>query len=89
MRNTSSQVSVSWVAFTLQGSEDRKVYIYDAHSAAVIKTLRGHPSVVHLVAKNAQHPLTFASSSIESVSSVAVRLMEFRAKYCFGDLRMM
>eukprot|EP01103_Thecamoeba_quadrilineata_P016944 TRINITY_DN5835_c0_g1_i4.p2 TRINITY_DN5835_c0_g1~~TRINITY_DN5835_c0_g1_i4.p2 ORF type:complete len:259 (-),score=49.32 TRINITY_DN5835_c0_g1_i4:11-787(-) len=50
------------------GSEDNLIYIYDVTTGVVEKTLRGHPSVVHLVDNCSSHPLKLFSSSIENTS---------------------
>jgi len=50
------------------GSEDKKVYIYEAVSGEVVKVLDGHPSVVHLVNCSEQDQLSILTSSIENCS---------------------
>ena len=50
------------------GSEDNKVWVYDAKTGEVVRTLSGHGSVVHNIAapRSQSHSLQLASSSIES-----------------------
>ena len=50
------------------GSEDNKVWIYDAKDGSVIQTLSGHASVVHNITtpRNQSYNLQLATSSIDS-----------------------
>jgi WD40 repeat protein len=51
------------------GSEDKKVWVYDAKTGEVLKTLEGHGSVVHFLAtprSQSYNNLQLASSSIDS-----------------------
>ncbi|QDZ17719.1 WD40 repeat domain-containing protein [Chloropicon primus] len=50
------------------GSEDSKIWLYDAKTGEVIQALSGHGSVVHNIAapRHESHSLQLASSSIDS-----------------------